>query len=313
MRPVTVMTIFGTRPEAIKMAPLALELSRRPGLNALCCVTAQHREMLDSVLNIFRLKPDYDLNIMEPRQTLSTITSKCLTGMDGVLEQAKPDLVLVHGDTSTTFAGALAAFYHKVPVGHVEAGLRTYDKWSPYPEEMNRKMVGAIADLHFCPTVANRENLARENITQGVFLTGNTVIDALQTTVRHDLAGPEEAYYWYEGSSAWNALPADERSHDLAQHIPTYETVLDLDPDSITETGYELRGPYPCVYVAFQGEDSASVERYWISTDNGLLVSAEREINGELVYRMTAYGQVQIPCPATASFALPDGQVLHMV
>ena len=115
------------------------------------------------------------------------------------------------------------------------------------------------------------------------------------------------------GSSAWNALPADERSHDLAQHIPTYETVLDLDPDSITETGYELRGPYPCVYVAFQGEDSASVERYWISTDNGLLVSAEREINGELVYRMTAYGQVQIPCPATASFALPDGQVLHMV
>ena len=137
--------------------------------------------------------------------------------------------------------------------------------------------------------------------------------DLASGAVRHDLAGPEEAYYWYEGSSAWNALPADERSHELAQHIPTYETVLDLDPDSITETGYELRGPYPCVYVAFQGEDSASVERYWISTDNGLLVSAEREINGELVYRMTAYGQVQIPCPATASFALPDGQVLHMV
>ena len=137
--------------------------------------------------------------------------------------------------------------------------------------------------------------------------------DLASGAVRHDLAGPEKAYYWYEGSSAWNALPADERSHDLAQHIPTYETVLDLDPDSITETGYELRGPYPCVYVAFQGEDSASVERYWISTDNGLLVSAEREINGELVYRMTAYGQVQIPCPATASFALPDGQVLHTV
>ena len=137
--------------------------------------------------------------------------------------------------------------------------------------------------------------------------------DLASGAVRHDLAGPEKAYYWYEGSSAWNALPADERSHDLAQHIPTYETVLDLDPDSITETGYERRGPYPCVYVAFQGEDSASVERYWISTDNGLLVSAEREINGELVYRMTAYGQVQIPCPATASFALPDGQVLHTV
>ncbi len=183
MKPVTVMTIFGTRPEAIKMAPLALELAKRPNIHALCCVTAQHREMLDSVLNIFQLKPDYDLNIMQPRQTLSTITSKCLLGMDDVLEQAKPDLVLVHGDTSTTFAGALAAFYHQIPVGHVEAGLRTYDKWSPFPEEMNRKMVGAIADLHFCPTVSNRENLARENITRGVYLTGNTVIDALQTTV----------------------------------------------------------------------------------------------------------------------------------
>lgn len=183
MKPVTVMTIFGTRPEAIKMAPLALELQKRPGIRALCCVTAQHREMLDSVLEIFKLKPDYDLNIMQPRQTLSTITSKCLTGMDDVLNEAKPDLVLVHGDTSTTFAGALAAFYHQIPVGHVEAGLRTYDKWSPFPEEMNRKMVGAIADLHFCPTVANQKNLQRENITQGVFLTGNTVIDALQTTV----------------------------------------------------------------------------------------------------------------------------------
>ena len=183
MKPVTVMTIFGTRPEAIKMAPLALELSRRENIRALCCVTAQHREMLDSVLEIFHLKPDYDLNIMEPRQTLSTITSKCLLGMDGVLDEARPDLVLVHGDTSTTFAGALSAFYHQIPVGHVEVGLRTYDKWSPFPEEMNRKMVGAIADLHFCPTVTNRDNLARENITQGVFLTGNTVIGALKTTV----------------------------------------------------------------------------------------------------------------------------------
>ena len=191
MSDLKVMTIFGTRPEAIKMAPLALELSKRPGIDALCCVTAQHREMLDSVLDIFRLKPDYDLNIMEPRQTLSTITSKCLLGMEQVLEEAKPDLVLVHGDTSTTFAGALAAFYHKIPVGHVEAGLRTYDKWSPFPEEMNRKMVGSIADLHFCPTVSNRDNLTRENITNGIFLTGNTVIDALQTTVRKDFSFTE--------------------------------------------------------------------------------------------------------------------------
>ena len=186
MNRIRVMTIFGTRPEAIKMAPLALALSRRPQIDALCCVTAQHRQMLDSVLDIFRLVPDFDLNIMEPRQTLSTITSKCLLGMEEVLEQARPDLVLVHGDTSTTFAGALAAFYHRVPVGHVEAGLRTYDKYSPYPEEMNRRMVSAIADLHFCPTPSNRDNLAREGIEQGVFLTGNTVIDALQTTVVKD-------------------------------------------------------------------------------------------------------------------------------
>ncbi|MGO5021971.1 non-hydrolyzing UDP-N-acetylglucosamine 2-epimerase [Lawsonibacter sp. LCP25S3_G6] len=193
MNKIKVMTIFGTRPEAIKMAPLALELASRPEFEALCCVTAQHREMLDSVLNIFKLKPDYDLNIMQPRQTLSAITSKCLLGVEEVLHEAKPDLVLVHGDTSTTFAGALAAFYSHTAVGHVEAGLRTYDKWSPFPEEMNRKMVGAIADLHFCPTVANRDNLARENITKGVFLTGNTVIDALQTTVVKDFTFAEDA------------------------------------------------------------------------------------------------------------------------
>ena len=186
MKPIRVMTIFGTRPEAIKMAPLVLELQKRADIQSICCVTAQHREMLDAVLEIFRLTPDYDLNIMEPRQTLSTITTKCLLGMEGVLEQAGPDLVLVHGDTSTTFAGALAAFYHQIPVGHVEAGLRTWDKYSPFPEEMNRKLVGDIADLHFCPTPANRENLAREGITDGVFVTGNTVIDALKTTVRPD-------------------------------------------------------------------------------------------------------------------------------
>lgn len=186
MSVLTVMTVFGTRPEAIKMCPLVQELDRRDGIESVCCVTAQHREMLDSVLDIFGRRPDYDLNIMQPRQTLSAITSRCLTGMDEVLDKVAPDLILVHGDTSTTFAGALAAFYRKIPVGHVEAGLRTYDKWSPFPEEMNRKMVSCIADLHFCPTDANRDNLAREGIARGVFLTGNTVIDALQTTVRKD-------------------------------------------------------------------------------------------------------------------------------
>ena len=186
MEKLRIMSVFGTRPEAIKMAPLVKELAGRENLESICCVTAQHREMLDSVLEVFSLKPDWDLDIMTPRQTLSTITSKCLLGMDEAIDALKPDMILVHGDTSTTFAGALSAFYHKVPVGHVEAGLRTYDKYSPYPEEMNRKLVTAIADLYFCPTENNRANLAREGVTEGVFVTGNTVIDALKTTVRED-------------------------------------------------------------------------------------------------------------------------------
>ena len=186
MENLRIMSVFGTRPEAIKMAPLVKELASRQGIDSICCVTAQHREMLDSVLEVFDLKPDWDLDIMTPRQTLSTITSKCLTGMDEAIDTLKPDMILVHGDTSTTFAGALSAFYHKVPVGHVEAGLRTYDKYSPYPEEMNRKLVTAIADLYFCPTENNRENLRREGVEKGVFVTGNTVIDALKTTVRKD-------------------------------------------------------------------------------------------------------------------------------
>ncbi|MFI3250850.1 MAG: UDP-N-acetylglucosamine 2-epimerase (non-hydrolyzing) [Eubacteriales bacterium] len=181
---IKVLTVFGTRPEAIKMAPLVLELERNPQITSICCVTAQHREMLDSVLEIFHITPDFDLDIMEPSQTLSTITAKTLAGMDGVLKELKPDVVLVHGDTSTTFTAALSSFYHQIPVGHVEAGLRTYDKYSPFPEELNRTMVSQIAALHFCPTQSNLENLHREHITDGVFLTGNTVIDAMKTTVK---------------------------------------------------------------------------------------------------------------------------------
>lgn len=235
MKKIKVMTIFGTRPEAIKMAPLALELGRRENIEALCCVTAQHREMLDSVLEIFQLKPDYDLNIMQPRQTLSSITSRCLTGMDEVLDTAKPDLILVHGDTSTTFAGALAAFYHQIPVGHVEAGLRTYDKWSPFPEEMNRKMVGSIADLHFCPTVSNRENLARENITSGVFLTGNTVIDALQTTVVDEFTFAEDILNRLDYKNRKVILVTCHRRENYGQAMVNIMTALrriaDANPD----------------------------------------------------------------------------------
>ena len=186
MKTIKVMTVFGTRPEAIKMAPLIHALEQAPDLESVVCVTAQHREMLDQVMDIFHLKADYDLNIMQPRQTLATITTKSLVGLDTVLDEAKPDLVLVHGDTSTTFAGALAAFYHKIPVGHVEAGLRTFDKYSPFPEEMNRKLTGQIASLHFAPTERNRRNLAAEGITDGVLVCGNTVVDAIHTTVRPD-------------------------------------------------------------------------------------------------------------------------------
>ena len=236
MSKIKVMTVFGTRPEAIKMAPLALELARQPEFDALCCVTAQHREMLDSVLDIFSLKPDYDLNIMESRQTLSTITSKCLNGMDGVLDEAKPDLVLVHGDTSTTFAGALAAFYHKIPVGHVEAGLRTYDKWSPYPEEINRKLVGSIADLHFCPTAANRDNLLRENISQGIFLTGNTVIDALQTTVVKDYHFSDDILNHLDYKARKVILVTCHRRENYGQPMADIMTALRRIADEFPET-----------------------------------------------------------------------------
>ena len=184
MKKIRVMTIFGTRPEAIKMAPLVNELKKNEEIETIVCVTAQHRQMLDQVLDIFKIVPDYDLNVMRERQTLSQITSSVLNGIEKVIEDAKPDIVLVHGDTTTTFAGALAAFYKQTRIGHVEAGLRTGDKYSPFPEEMNRTLVGKMADLHFCPTSNNKNNLLKENINEdGMYVTGNTVIDALKTTV----------------------------------------------------------------------------------------------------------------------------------
>ena len=190
MNKLKVMSVFGTRPEAIKMAPLVKALQANDEIESVVCLTGQHREMLDSVMEIFHLTGDYDLHIMEKRQTLSTITTKTLLGMDEVLDTVKPDLVLVHGDTSTTFAGALAAFYHQVKVGHVEAGLRTWDKYSPFPEEMNRTLVGDIADLHFSPTKANADNLRRESIMGDIFITGNTAIDAMRYTVKDDFTFP---------------------------------------------------------------------------------------------------------------------------
>ena len=188
MKKLKLMTVFGTRPEAIKMCPLVLEMGKYPDyIEPIVAVTAQHREMLDQVLELFNIKPDYDLNIMASGQTLYDITTRALTGLKEVIEEAKPDMVLVHGDTTTTFAGALAAFYAQVPVGHVEAGLRTGNKYSPYPEEMNRKLTGSIADMHFAPTSTSKANLLKENVNpETILVTGNTVIDALQTTVKAD-------------------------------------------------------------------------------------------------------------------------------
>ncbi len=184
MDKIKVVTIFGTRPEAIKMAPLIKELEKNEHIVSKVCVTAQHREMLDQVLKLFEIVPDFDLNIMQTRQTLTGITNRVLEGLEEIFSETKPDIVLVHGDTTTTFAGSLAAFYQKIQVGHVEAGLRTFDKYFPFPEEMNRKLTGAIADMHFAPTSGSKDNLLREGIAEkDIYVTGNTVIDAMEYTV----------------------------------------------------------------------------------------------------------------------------------
>ncbi|CAJ1000918.1 MAG: UDP-N-acetylglucosamine 2-epimerase (non-hydrolyzing) [Brevibacillus sp.] len=192
MKKLKVMTVFGTRPEAIKMAPLVHELNRHEDqIESIVCVTAQHRQMLDQVLDIFDIRPDIDLNIMKDRQTLVQITTRALDELDGVMKEVKPDIVLVHGDTTTTFVASLAAFYNQVAIGHVEAGLRTWDKYSPFPEEMNRQLTGVMADLHFAPTEGAAENLRRENKPEeAIYITGNTAIDALKTTVRSDYTHP---------------------------------------------------------------------------------------------------------------------------
>lgn len=183
---IKVMSVFGTRPEAIKMCPLVKALEAADGIESIVTVTAQHREMLDSALEFFGVKPDYDLNIMKRGQTLTGITADVIVGLESVMKEAKPDIVLVHGDTTTSFAAALAAFYAQIAVGHVEAGLRTYDRYSPYPEEINRNLTTKLATLHFAPTELNRAQLAREAVTENVFVTGNTALDAFQYTVKPD-------------------------------------------------------------------------------------------------------------------------------
>jgi UDP-N-acetylglucosamine 2-epimerase (non-hydrolysing) len=192
MEPIRVLTVFGTRPEAVKMAPLVKALERAgEQIHSRVCVTAQHRQMLDQVLELFEITPDYDLDIMEPRQTLTGVTMKALAGLQDVIQKERPHIVLVHGDTTTTFVGALAAFYQQTAIGHVEAGLRTYDKYSPFPEEMNRQLTGVMADLHFAPTEQSKANLLAENKPEeSIIVTGNTAIDAMATTVRDSYSHP---------------------------------------------------------------------------------------------------------------------------
>ena len=227
MQKIKVMTVFGTRPEAIKMAPLVKELETREEIESIVCVTAQHRQMLDQVLERFHIVPQYDLDIMQQRQTLSSITTRALTGLEAVMQEAKPDIVLVHGDTSTTFAGALAAFYCKIQVGHVEAGLRTYDKYSPYPEEMNRKLTTALTDLYFAPTKNNRENLLKELVPEEkIFVTGNTVIDAVRHTVADHYEFQTEALKNVDFSKGRTVLLTAHRRENLGQPLVNILTAV---------------------------------------------------------------------------------------
>ena len=235
---IKVLSIFGTRPEAIKMAPLVLELKKRKEIQSLVCVTAQHREMLDQVLKVFGIIPDYDLNIMQQGQTLSGITTKALIGLEEIFQKEKPDLVLVHGDTTTAFAGALGAFYNQIDIGHVEAGLRTHNKYSPFPEEINRVMIDKVADLLFAPTNQSRENLKKENVNmENVFVTGNTAIDALKYTVSEKYENP--VLNWV-GNSRMILLTAHRRENlgEPMRHI--FRAI-----DRITKEYDDIKVVYP--------------------------------------------------------------------
>lgn len=226
-----VMTVFGTRPEAIKMAPVVLELTKYPDLiQPIVAVTAQHREMLDQVLYLFDIKPDYDLDIMAQGQTLFDITCKAMQGLNRVLSESKPDIVLVHGDTTTTFAGALAAFYHQTEIGHVEAGLRTHNKYSPYPEEMNRKLTGSLTDMHFAPTATASNNLRQENIKEeAIFVTGNTVIDALLATVNEKFEFSNEVLRKIDYKNRKVVLVTTHRRENLGEPMRhVYQALRDL-------------------------------------------------------------------------------------
>lgn len=262
---IKVLSLFGTRPEAIKMVPVLHALAEEPQIESVVCLSGQHREMLRQVLDAFQMDADFDLDIMKPRQTITTITSGVLEGLEGLLQQEKPDLLLVHGDTTTAFAGALAGFYAQIAVGHVEAGLRTYDKYSPYPEEMNRCLISRLCDLHFAPTDANRDNLLREGIPQErIFVTGNTVIDALGLTVRKDFQFQNGALNALDFSAGRVVLVTAHRRENLGAPLRNIclaiREMVEQNPDvqvvypvhlnpAVRETAEELLGNTPRILL----------------------------------------------------------------
>ena len=283
-----VMSVFGTRPEAIKMCPLVKKLEETEGIESVVCLTGQHREMLQQVIDIFGTKVKYNLDIMKPRQTLTTITSSILEKIEPVLIEEKPDIVLVHGDTTTSFVVALAAFYQQIPVGHVEAGLRTYDKYSPFPEEMNRNLTGKIADLHFAPTENNRKNLEREAITKNVFVTGNTVIDAFQTTVKPDYQYKDETLRKLDFTGKRCVLMTAHRRENLGQPLENicnavkrlaekYEDLVFVYPvhlnPAVRDTAERILGDVQNVYLSppVDVEDMHNImdRSFLVMTDSG--------------------------------------------
>ncbi|MGE5474017.1 MAG: non-hydrolyzing UDP-N-acetylglucosamine 2-epimerase [Ignavibacteriales bacterium] len=261
---IKVMTVFGTRPEAIKMAPLVNELAKRSEIKNIVCVTAQHRQMLDQVLQAFNISPDYDLDIMQDKQTLAGITTRALEGLYDVMQKEKPELVFVQGDTTTAFVGALAAFYNKIKVGHVEAGLRTFDKYSPYPEEMNRKLAGVLTDYHFAPTMTSKENLLNEGVdNKYIYVTGNTVIDALKTTVNKNYKFEDETLKGIDFKKRIILVTAHRRENwgkplaqictalkNLAENYKDIEIIYPVHLNPIVqETAREILGSIPNVHL----------------------------------------------------------------
>nr|WP_241713875.1 UDP-N-acetylglucosamine 2-epimerase (non-hydrolyzing) [Sulfoacidibacillus ferrooxidans] len=280
------MTIFGTRPEAVKMAPLVKELQANADFETVVCVTAQHREQLDQVLSAFSVFPDYDLNVMEARQTLTKISTKVLELLASVLEEVQPDIVLVHGDTTTTFIASLAAFYQQIAIGHVEAGLRTWDKYSPYPEEMNRQLTGVIADLHFAPTKVAADNLLREGKQeQRIYITGNTAIDAMRTTVHADYEHPELAKIGANQRLIYMTAHRRENiGEGLLQIFTAVREVVDLYPDvyviypvhlnpAVREPAHHILGDHPRIALIDPLEvmdaHNFMAKAYLILTDSG--------------------------------------------